>query len=528
MEPERSAPVLQLQHISKSFPGVHALRDVQFDVKVGEVHALLGENGAGKSTLIKIISGVHKPDTGELLIDGQPVVFNSPREAQDRGVATIYQELSLYPELTVAENIFIGHCPRGRLGGIDWNKTYEEAEKILASLNIHDMDVRRKIGTMSVGNRQRVEIAKALSRNARILIMDEPTASLSEADVQRLFSIVRLLRERGVGVIYISHRMEEVFMLADRVTVLRDGQYVSTNPVSSVSEGELITMMVGRTIEQLFPKIESVIGVPVVQVRDVRHKPLTRGVSLTIHAGEIVGLAGLVGSGRSELAQVIFGITPAESGEILIDGKPIAIRSPAQAMALGIAYVPEDRGTQGLIRAMRVRENVSLAMLRQISNGQFINRGAEQSLSSETIQNMNIRAYSGEQIVNKLSGGNQQKIVVGKWLARKPRLLIMDEPTRGIDVGAKSEIHRLMSQLASEGMAVLMISSELPEVLGMSDRVLVMREGKIVAEFTRTEATQERVASAMMSQQGDTMVQAAGTAGGHIQGEPIAGEQVLR
>ncbi|MDL1901453.1 sugar ABC transporter ATP-binding protein [Anaerolineae bacterium CFX9] len=498
--------LLSLTHISKSFPGVQALNDVHFEMRAGEVHALLGENGAGKSTLIKIISGVHRPDSGEIRIDGKPVTLHNPRDAQLKGVATIYQELSLYPELTVAENIFMGHAPRNRLRMIDWRAMNARAREILDSLNITDMDVNRKVGTMTVGNRQRVEIAKALSLNARILIMDEPTAALTEADVQRLFSIVRLLRERGVGIIYISHRMEEVFLLADRVTVLRDGLYVDTKQVSETNQDELISLMVGRTIDHLFPKLPTTIGEPVLEVRNLVRKPLTRGISLQIRRGEIVGVAGLVGSGRSELAQVIFGITPAESGEILVDGKPVRIRRPADAMRLGIAYVPEDRGTQGLIRQMRIRENVSLAMLRQLAHGAFIRFGAERKLAQETIRQLNIRAYSYDQIVNKLSGGNQQKVVVGKWLARKPRVLIMDEPTRGIDVGAKAEIHRLMSELAQQGMAVLMISSELPEVLGMSDRILVMRNGRISGEFSRAEATQEQIAQAMMSEQNGAAV----------------------
>jgi rhamnose transport system ATP-binding protein len=498
--------LLSLTHISKSFPGVQALNDVHFEMRAGEVHALLGENGAGKSTLIKIISGVHRPDSGEIRIDGKPVTLHNPRDAQLKGVATIYQELSLYPELTVAENIFMGHAPRNRLRMIDWRAMNARAREILDSLNITDMDVNRKVGTMTVGNRQRVEIAKALSLNARILIMDEPTAALTEADVQRLFSIVRLLRERGVGIIYISHRMEEVFLLADRVTVLRDGLYVDTKQVSETNQDELISLMVGRTIDHLFPKLPTTIGEPVLEVRNLVRKPLTRGISLQIRRGEIVGVAGLVGSGRSELAQVIFGITPAEGGEILVDGKPVRIRRPADAMNLGIAYVPEDRGTQGLIRQMRIRENVSLAMLRQLAHGAFISFGAERRLAQETIRQLNIRAYSYDQIVNKLSGGNQQKVVVGKWLARKPRVLIMDEPTRGIDVGAKAEIHRLMSELAQQGMAVLMISSELPEVLGMSDRILVMRNGRISGEFSRAEATQEQIAQAMMSEQNGAAV----------------------
>jgi rhamnose transport system ATP-binding protein len=497
-------PILELENISKNFPGVRALDNVRFSMEAGEVHALLGENGAGKSTLIKIISGVYKPDAGTIHFDGQPIVFNNPREAQAHGIATIYQELSLYPELTVAENIFMGHAPKRSIGPfklVDWNTINTRAQEILASLNIHDMDVRRKVGSLNVGNRQRVEIAKALSINARVLIMDEPTAALTEADVERLFDIVRLLKQRGVGIIYISHRLQEVFELADRVTVLRDGQYVNTKLVSETREPELVSMMVGRTIDNLFPKLPGNPSKTVLEVRSLNRAPTTQNISFTVRAGEIVGMAGLVGSGRSELAQVIFGITPADSGDILIDGQKVNIRGPGQAVKLGIAYVPEDRGTQGLIRQMNIRENASLAVLRSLSRASFINFGGERTLARDSIKQMSIRAYSAEQIVNKLSGGNQQKVVISKWLASKPKLLIMDEPTRGIDVGAKSEIHRLMSELAvQQGLAVLMISSELPEVLGMSDRVLVMREGRLVAEFTREEATQERVVTAMMSE----------------------------
>jgi rhamnose transport system ATP-binding protein len=499
-----SKPILELEGISKRFPGVQALTDAHFDVRAGEVHALLGENGAGKSTLIKIISGVHKPDTGEMRINGQRVSFNTPREAQAMGIATIYQELSLYPELSVAENIFMGHAPRGFLGAVDWRTMRRKAQEILDSLEIYDLDVDSKVGSLTVGKRQRVEIAKALSLNARILIMDEPTAALTEADVQRLFGIVRLLRERGVGIIYISHRMEEVFTLTDRVTVLRDGHYVGTKPVQDVSSDELIEMMVGRTIENLFPKLDTKIGQPVLEVRNLWNKPLCRDVSFTVRAGEIVGLAGLVGSGRSELAQTIFGFTPAQSGEILLNGEPIRMRTPADAMKHGIAYVPEDRGTQGLIREMRIRENVSLAVLKTLTQSGFIDNRQERDLANKAIQQLSIRAYSAEQAVNKLSGGNQQKVVVSKWLASNPKLLIMDEPTRGVDVGAKSEIHRLISELAAQGLAILMISSELPEVLGMSDRVLVMREGRIVAEFDRKDATQQNVVSAMMREADDT------------------------
>jgi rhamnose transport system ATP-binding protein len=496
-------PILQLTDIHKKFPGVHALKGVQFDMYAGEVHALLGENGAGKSTLIKAISGVHPPTSGEIRMEGQSVEFNNPREAQQHGIATIYQELGLYPELTVAENIFMGHAPRRRVGPftvMDWRQMEAEALRILGELDIYDLDVRQKVGTLNVGNRQRVEIAKALSVDAKILIMDEPTAALTESDVERLFVIVRLLRERGVGIIYISHRLQEVFELADRVTVLRDGEYIDTRPVSDTTEQQLITMMVGRTIDNLFPKKDPNPGEVVLQVRNLNYGVTTRNVSFSVRAGEIVGLAGLVGSGRSETAQVIFGITPAESGEILIDGKQVKINHPREAIEHGIAYVPEDRGSQGLIREMTLRENASMATMDQVSSGGFINRNAEQNRAARAIAEFEVRAYSTEQVANKLSGGNQQKIVIAKWLESNPRVLIMDEPTRGIDVGAKSEIHRRMSELAVEqGFAILMISSELPEVLGMSDRVLVMREGRIVAEFSRAEADQEKVAAAMMT-----------------------------
>ena len=493
-------PILELSHVSKSFPGVQALDDVRFDVQPGEVHALLGENGAGKSTLIKIVSGVYQPDQGSLSVNGGKVDFQNPLDAQAAGIATIYQELLLFPALTVAENIFMGHPPRTRLGAVDWPVMKRKAAELLGSLDIHDLEPTQIVGALSIGNRQRVEIAKALSRDAKLLIMDEPTAALTEADVERLFDIVRKLRQRGVGIVYISHRLEEVFELADRVTVLRDGGYVATKPVSETTRDDLIGMMVGRTIDALFPKKEVELGEVRLEVRDLTRKPATREVSLSIRSGEIVGLAGLVGSGRSELAQTIFGVTPADSGEILLDGKPVRIDSPKQAKALGIAYVPEDRGIQGLIRPMSLRENISLAILNRLAKGAVINREDERSLASNAVQQFGIRASSIEQVVNKLSGGNQQKAVLAKWLATKPRVLIMDEPTRGVDVGAKAEIHGLMVELIEQGLAILMISSELPEIMGMSDRILVMREGDIVAEFQRNEASQQDIAAAMMGE----------------------------
>jgi rhamnose transport system ATP-binding protein len=496
--PRGHLPVLALEGIGKSFPGVQALKGVSFDVKPGEVHALLGENGAGKSTLIKVMSGVHQPDTGIMRMDGRPIRLAGPHAAREVGIATIYQELLLFPELTVAENVFMGHAPRTRWGRLDWPAMRARTRELLASLDITDLDVDQVVGTLSVGNRQRVEILRALSQDARILIMDEPTAALTEHDVERLFAIVRRLRARGVSIVYISHRLEEIFLLADRVTVLRDGEHVATRPVAETDRADLIQMMVGRRIESLFPKVEAPLGRPVLELTNLARPPATNGVSLTLRAGEIVGLAGLVGSGRSELAQAIFGVTPASGGEIRIDGRPVHIRSVADARRLGIAYVPEDRGTQGLVRPMSVRENASLAVLYDLARLGFIDHAAEARLAEEIVARFSVRTAGIDQVVGRLSGGNQQKVVLGKWLAARPKVLILDEPTRGIDVGAKAEIHRLMCELAARGMAVLMISSELPEVLGMSDRVLVMREGRIVAGFDHAAATQEKVAAAMM------------------------------
>jgi rhamnose transport system ATP-binding protein len=491
-------PILALEGVSKSFAGVKALKDVSFDVRPGEVHALMGENGAGKSTLIKVMAGVHAPDTGEIRVNGTVVRFASPREARAAGIATVYQELLLFPELTVAENIFLGHFPRGAMNALDWGKMRDEARRLLDDLDSHDLDVDARVGSLSVANRQRVEIAKALSQDARVLIMDEPTAALSDTDARRLMDVVRRLRDRGVAIVYVSHRMPEIFALATRVTVLRDGAYVGTHDIGAITEGELVSMMVGRPVDQLFPKVDAEIGAPVLELRNVSYRDEVEDISFTIRAGEIVGIAGLIGSGRTELALTIFGITPATAGEIRLDGKPVTITDPKQARDLGIAYVPEDRGLQGLIKPQTIRENLSLALLDRISTATIVDRAKETSLAKDLIKRFGIRARGPEQRVRQLSGGNQQKVVLAKWVATDPRVLIMDEPTRGIDVGAKAEIHALMSRLAGQGLAVLMISSELPEVLGMSDRVLVMNNGRIVAEFDRANATPDTVGTAMM------------------------------
>lgn len=496
-------PVLALRGVSKSFPGVRALTDVSFDVHAGEIHALLGENGAGKSTLIKIISGVYPPDSGEIAVEGKPVRFLSPREAQSQGIATIYQEFSLYPELTVAENIFAGHMPR-TLGGfaLDWRRAAKEAAAVLESLDASDLDVNARVGTLSVGNRQRVEIAKALSRRARILILDEPTAVLTQHDADRLFAIIRRLAAQKVAVIYISHRLVEIFALANRVTVLRDGNLVAIKPVADTKESELIRLMVGRALEEEpVSHAERSIkrGPLLLQARNLARRPMLRDASLELYAGEIVGLAGLIGSGRSELAQAIFGVMPPESGTVEVEGREVKIKRPEDAMELGIAYVPEDRQRQGLITAMTVGENIGITRLNALRNGPFIDFKAEEALAREYIEKLRIKTPHARQVARNLSGGNQQKIVVGKWLATSPRILIVDEPTRGIDVGARAEIHRLLDALARErGLAILVISSDLPEIMRLSDRILVMREGLVVAEFQRKQATQEAVITAAL------------------------------
>jgi rhamnose transport system ATP-binding protein len=504
--PAASAPsALELRNVTKAFPGVVALDSVSFDVKPGEVHALLGENGAGKSTLIKIVSGVYRPDQGELHVNGQPVNLANPGEAQHLGIATIYQEFSLYPELTVAENIFAGHMPRTFFGTtLDWGKAKREARNLLDSLEATDLDAMTRVGALSVGNRQRVEIAKALSRHARILILDEPTAVLTQHDTERLFSVIRRLREQKVAIIYISHRLEEIFTLADRVTVLRDGKLVGIKSAKETNENELIRMMVGRALSQEpAPHLgELAEDLPVVlRARNLARRPLLKDASIELRAGEIVGMAGLIGSGRSELAQTIFGIAPPEAGSIELNGKDVDIRNPEQAIELGIAYVPEDRQRQGLLTAMTVGQNIGLTRLWKLTKGPFLDFGAEDRLAEEYVANLRIKTPTIRQLARNLSGGNQQKIVVAKWLATKPKILIVDEPTRGIDVGARAEIHRLLDHLArTEKIAVLVISSDLPEILRVSDRICVMREGRSVAEFSRSDASEEAILAAAIGQ----------------------------
>jgi rhamnose transport system ATP-binding protein len=485
------SPLLAATGITKSFGGITALRDVQFAAYAGEVHALLGENGAGKSTLIKILTGIHQPDSGEVLFDGQPVHFGSTRDALTSGIAAIYQEPSLFPDLDISENIFVGRQPM-RGGRVDWRKMAEESAALLHSLGVH-LDPRTKARALSVAQQQMVEIARALSINARVLIMDEPTSSLTLREVDELFGIVRQLRERGTAIVFISHRLEELFQIADRVTILRDGRYVTTRPMEGITTSEMIQLMVGRALDDLFPKRKIAAGKPLLQIRNLSRAGVFEDISLDVCAGEIVGMAGLVGAGRTDVACAIFGAEPATSGAILIDGKPVAITSPQQAMALGIAYVPEDRQHHGLVLPMSIAQNITLPILERFRKRGFLRGGSERTVAHSAADKLEVKRSGTWQPARELSGGNQQKVVLAKWLETNPRILILDEPTRGIDVGTKAAVHGLMGELAAAGMAILMISSELPEIMGMSDRVIVMREGRVTAHLSRADATQEAI-----------------------------------
>lgn len=488
-------PILEMTHISKSFAGVHALRDVRFDLQPGEVHALLGENGAGKSTLIKIITGVHQPDTGQIRLNGQVVTFANPLEARQRGIAAIYQEPSLFPDLDIAENIFVGRQPTQVGGRVAWGDMYREAATLLSSLGVQ-LDSKTKARNLSVAQQQMVEIARALSIHAKILIMDEPTSSLTLAEVADLFRITRQLREAGTAIVFISHRLEELLELADRVTVLRDGAYVDTRPMSEVTTDQLIQLMVGRTLNDLFPKVTVEPGPTVLQVENLSRAGVFQNISFELRQGEILGMAGLVGAGRTDVARAIFGIAPATSGTIKINGQPVHITSPQQAMRLGLAYVPEDRQYHGLVLPMAICDNITLPILAEFAHAGWMDYGKERQNARQAALKLEVKAAGIWQKARELSGGNQQKVVLAKWLNTQPRILILDEPTRGIDVGTKAAVHGLMSQLAGQGMAILMISSELPEVLGMSDRILVMREGHLTGQFSRAEATQEKIMAA--------------------------------
>jgi len=488
-------PLLKMEHITKRFPGVQALDNVDFEAHAGEVLGLLGENGAGKSTLIKILSGIYQKDQGSIWLNGQEINPKTPHEAQKLGISTIHQELALVPDLTVAENIFLNHEPRRALGRVDFQQMNRAAEAILHDLGT-ELPGNRLIRDLTVAAQQMVEIAKAVSHQARLILMDEPTSALSHKEVDALFALIRRLKEKGVAVVFVSHRLDEVRQIVDRVTIMRDGQRVQTLPIAAASEETIIRLMVGRDVG-LFPKVAATIGEPVLTVRNIAGTNGVRQVSLTVRKGEIVGVAGLVGAGRTELVRLICGVDRLSSGEILLNGQPVTIRSPADAARHGIGWVPEDRKLHGLVLGMDVQENTTLAILQRISN-RFgaVQQHEARSITEHYIKILSIATPGLRQTVRNLSGGNQQKVVLAKWLSTQPKLLIMDEPTRGIDIGAKTEVHALISQLVQQGMGILMISSEMPEIIGMSDRVVVMCQGRITAEFERGEFDQEKIMAA--------------------------------
>jgi rhamnose transport system ATP-binding protein len=477
--------------IAKSFAGVQALKGVSVELRAREVHALVGENGAGKSTLIKIITGAVKPDSGTLTVEGHVVQHHSPAHAKSLGIAAVYQQPALFPDLTVAENIALGLESASVWRRVDWDARNRLARELLERTGA-EIDPGRTVSTLSMPEQQIVEIAKAIGAKARVLILDEPTASLTEREVERLFRVVRALRDGGNGIIYISHRLEEIASIADRVTVLRDGQSIVTRDLRDVESAELIRLMVGRDIAAVFPKREVPIGDVVLEVRDLQSAAI-HNVSFSVRRGEILGLAGLVGAGRTELAETLFGLTPAEGGEIRLRGAAVRIQSPPDAIGLKIGYLPEDRRQHGVVLEMAIAANVSMASLDAVSRSGLIDIGAERRLARRFVDQLRVKTPSLYAETGSLSGGNQQKVALARWLAIEPDVMILDEPTQGVDIGSKSEIHQMMGDLAEKGMAMVMISSELPEILGMSDRIAVMREGRIAGMLSRAEATQERV-----------------------------------
>lgn len=497
--------LLKAEGIYKQFPGVQALDDVHFDLYAGEVHVLLGENGAGKSTLMKILAGAYQPDAGKIYLMGKEIAFHTPRQAQDAGIVIIYQEFNLVPYMNVAQNIFLGRFPKIKGLLLDHKKMHADASKLLKSLYL-ELDTNSNAIKLGTGQQQMVEIARALSMNSKVLIMDEPTASLTETEIEHLFMIIRTLKKNGIGIIYISHRLQEVKEIGDRVTVLRDGKFIGTRNVKDVEIADLVKMMVGRNIEDMFERTYQPRGEEALRVEDVKCGKRLRGASMNLHCGEIVGLAGLVGAGRTELARAIFGVDKYESGEIVVFGKEVHPNSPAQMVQAGISLLPEDRKNQGLCLILPTSDNVVMASLKKLFPNFIVNNRKEKSVVVDYIKDLRIATPSPSRIVQFLSGGTQQKVVLAKWLCTEAKIFIFDEPTRGIDVGAKAEIHSFMNELVKNGAAVMMISSELPEVIGMSDRIYVMREGRVIAEISRKDASQEKIIAYAMGGEGEHLL----------------------
>ncbi|MGI6247478.1 MAG: sugar ABC transporter ATP-binding protein [Pseudochelatococcus sp.] len=490
-----SGPVLSLRGIAKSFPGVKALQGVDLDLYAGQVTALIGENGAGKSTIVKVLTGIYQPDAGTITIDGEPVRFSAAADAADAGVTAIHQETVLFDDLTVAENIFLGHAPHTRLGLIDRGRMRRDAAALLARLDA-DIDPNTVLRDLGIANKHLVAIARALSIDARVVIMDEPTAALSQKEIEELYALVDRLKADGKAILFISHKFDEIFRIADRYTVFRDGRLVDAGLMAQVTERRLVEMMVGRAMDAIFPARTPRIGEEILRVAGYSHPTEFDGIGFSLRRGEILGFYGLVGAGRSEFMQALFGVTRPSKGVCRIDGELSIIRSPADAVRAGIVYVPEDRGLQGAIRAMPIFQNISLPSLHRTSRAGFLRAAEEFALARRYAERLDLRAASLDQRLGLLSGGNQQKVVIGKWLAMQPRIIILDEPTKGIDVGSKAAVHTFMAELAAEGLAVIMVSSEIPEILGMSDRVIVMREGRIAGEYARDGLTPEMLVRA--------------------------------
>lgn len=489
--------ILELKGITKIFPGVKALDRVQFQLKAGEIHALIGENGAGKSTLIKVITGVHKPDEGEIFINGERVSFRGPRDAQNAGIAAIYQHVTAYPHLTVTENIFMGHeIVKNNI--VQWKEMNKEASELLAKLDA-DFLATDEMQSLSVAQQQMVEIAKALSMNANIIIMDEPTAALSKNESERLYEVTEKLRDDGASIIFISHRFDDIFRLASRVTVLRDSKYIDQFDIEGVTEKELITAMVGREINDMFPKIDVKLGDDVLRVEGLSRTGYFKDVSFNVRQGEILGLTGLVGARRTEVVEAIYGITKLDKGHIYLNGEEIHVKGPRHAMELGIGLLPEDRQQQGLILDWGLGRNVTLPIMKETSNRGITNEAKERKLSKELLETVAVKALSIFDKASSLSGGNQQKVVVAKQLASELKVIILDEPTKGVDVGAKAAIYEIIGELAKQGYAIILISSEMPEILGLCDRVVVMCEGRVTGEFDRREVTQEKILEKAMA-----------------------------
>jgi ribose transport system ATP-binding protein len=495
-------PALRLEHITKTFPGVKALDDVSFAVLPGEVHALMGENGAGKSTLMKVLGGIYQPDEGRILVGDRPVVMASPLEAKAQGIVFIHQELSLAEELSVAENVWLGELPRKSFGRVDWPALYARTDEILKLLKV-GFDARTRVGDLSIANQQMVEIARALTVEAKAVIFDEPTASLTDAEKVVLFDVIADLKARGAGIIYISHRMEEIFRMTDRISVLRDGQYNGTLTTAETTEDEVTQLMIGRKLDLSRLERHGDLGEVALEVRGLSCGALFRDVSFAVRRGEVLGFYGLVGAGRTEIAETLFGLRDPSAGQILLNGQEVRIASPAEAIARGISLVPEDRKGQGLVLGMNCRDNMTLPQVDDLTAGPFMAEGAEVAIFDQYRDRLDIRTPGWRQKVGNLSGGNQQKIVIGKWLSMHPTVLIVDEPTRGIDVGSKSEIHKLLRDLAAQGYAVIVISSEMPEVLHVSDRIVAMYSGRIMRTFTSEEVTEDSLIQAISGLGGD-------------------------